>query len=83
MHKLRLIFVKGVDDKDKDPKMAALVRRAGGDLVRRRFSSVAELVASVYAALVQMLFERALIRTMPFDAAPCAQATVSGGQFKG
>src|SRR5919108_2700685 len=47
--KLRLIFVKGGDDKAKHPKMQALIRRAGSDLIRRRFVTPAELVAAVYA----------------------------------
>ena len=74
--KLRLIFVKGVDDGTKHPKMRALIRRAGGDLIRRRFASVAELVAAVYAALVQVLIDRELIRSGPFDAAPCQNAAI-------
>lgn len=76
-HKLRLIFVKGSNDSTKHPKMQALIRRAGGELIRRRFTSSAELVAAVYAALVQVLEDRELIRTGPFDAAPCAMATLT------
>lgn len=75
-HKVRLIFVKGADDKKKHPKMRALIRQVGDELVRRRFVSPSELVASVYAALVQYLEERELIRTGPFDAAPCPKATL-------
>jgi hypothetical protein len=30
--------------------MQALIRRAGGQLIRRRFATTAELVAGVYAA---------------------------------
>jgi hypothetical protein len=76
-HKLRLIFVKGGDDKAKHPKMQALIRRAGSDLIRRRFVSVAELIGAVYAALVQVLEDRELIRTGPFDAAPCPKAKLA------
>lgn len=76
-HKLRLIFVKGGDDKAKHPKMQALIRRAGSDLIRRRFATAAELVAAVYAALVQVLVDRELIRTGPFDAAPCPKAKLA------
>lgn len=77
LQKLRLVFVKGGDDKTKHPKMQALVRRAGSDLIRRRFASPAELLAAVYAALVQLLEDRKLIRTGPFDATPCAGATMA------
>ncbi|MDD2456637.1 MAG: ATP-binding protein [Kiritimatiellae bacterium] len=76
-HKLRLIFVKGSDDKTKHPKMQALIRQAGSDLIRRRFTTAAELVSAVYAALVQVLEDRELIRTGPFDAAPCPKAALA------
>jgi ATP-dependent DNA helicase RecG len=41
--KQRLIFVKGADDGARHPKMAALVRKAAGQLLRRRFGSTPEL----------------------------------------
>ena len=75
LHKHRLIFVKGADDHDRHPKMQALIRRAGGELVRRRFTTAADLLGDVYAALVQVLVDRELIRTGPFDAAPSLKAT--------
>ena len=49
-HKLRLIFVKGTDDTARHPKMQALIRRAGNQLIRRRFGTTEELVTNVYAA---------------------------------
>jgi ATP-dependent DNA helicase RecG len=76
-HKHRFIFVKGADDKQKHPKMRALIRQAGNELIRRRFVSAAELIGAVYAALVQYLEDRELIRTGPFDAAPCPKATLA------
>jgi len=72
----RLVFVKGADDRAKHPRMQALVRQAGDELIRRRFGAAAELVAAVYAALVGFLEERELIRSGPFDAAACPQATL-------
>ena len=36
----RLIFVKGENDDARHPKMQSLVRKAGGQLIRRRFNSV-------------------------------------------
>lgn len=77
LHKQRLIFIKGMDDKARHPKMRALVKRAANDLVRRRFATGAELIAGVYAALVQVLEDRELIRSGPFDAAPCMKATLA------
>ncbi len=77
LHKHRLVFVKGADDKGRHPKMLALVQRAGGELIRRRFATPAELMAGVYASLVHYLASLDLIRNGPFDAAPCAKA-VSG-----
>ena len=76
-HTPRLIFVKGVDDTARDPKMRALIRRAGGEVIRRRFGSTEELVANVYAALVEYLEEKELIRTGPFDGAACPKATLA------
>ena len=49
--KPRLIFVRGADDAGKHPKMRALIKKAGGELVRRRFATSAELIGGVYAAL--------------------------------
>ncbi|HEV8240388.1 MAG TPA: DUF4062 domain-containing protein [Thermoanaerobaculia bacterium] len=76
LHKQRLIFVKGGEEVARHPKMQALIRRVGSELIRRRFTTAPELLAAVYAALVQLLEERELIRTGPFDAAPCPKATL-------
>ena len=73
--KYRLIYVKGTDDDARHPKMRALVSRAQAGLIRKRFNTSAELVAGLYAALVDYLAEKQLIRSGPFDAAPCAKAT--------
>jgi len=74
--KTRLIYVKGADDNRRHPKMAALIRKAGDQLIRRRFGSKSELIAGVYASLVQVLEDRELIRTGPFDATACRNTTV-------
>jgi hypothetical protein len=76
LHKHRLIFVKGADDAARHPKMRALIRQVGSQLIRRRVGTTAELIANLYAALVQYLERAELIRTGPFDAAPCAKATL-------
>ncbi len=69
LNKYRLIFVKGADDAGRQPKMQALIRR--------RFVSTPELIAGLYAALVQYLEDQELIRNGPFDAAPCRNATLA------
>lgn len=74
--KPRLVFVKGASDEAKHPKMRALIRQAGDELIRRRFASPAELLAAVYAALVQVLEERQLIRSSPFDSTACPNASL-------
>ena len=73
--KHRLIFVKGGAGDARHPRMWALIDRARADLVRRRFSTPADLVAGLYAALVEYLEGRELLRWGPFDAAPCTDAT--------
>ena len=74
--KPRLIFVRGADDVGKHPKMRALIKKAGGELIRRRFATSAELIGGVYAALVHFLESKELIRHGPFDAATCPDATL-------
>jgi hypothetical protein len=63
--KPRLIFVKGAVDKDRHPRMQALIYKAGSQLIRRRFNSVAELNTALYASLVDYLELRGGIQTRP------------------
>jgi ATP-dependent DNA helicase RecG len=72
--KHRLIFIKDADDRDKTPKMQALIRKAGNQVIRRRFVTISELIAALYASLVRYLEEKDLIRTGPFDASFCRNA---------
>lgn len=76
LHKQRLIFVKGSNDNARNPKMRMLVQQAGGELIRRRFTTTAELIGGVYASLVQYLEQRELIRNEPFDASACRGASL-------
>jgi len=57
--------------------MQALIRKAGEQLIRRRFGSVPELTAALYASLVEHLERKGILRTRPFDASACPQATLS------
>jgi hypothetical protein len=77
LNKHRLIFIKGTEDRSRHPKMQSLIRQVGGELVRRRFTTTAELIAGVYAALVQYIEDRKLIRHVPFDAAICTDASLA------
>lgn len=74
--KERLIFVKGEKDSTRHPKMQAFVRKAGNQLIRRRFNSVSELTALVYSSLVEYLVSAGTVRTRPFDAAACPEASL-------
>ncbi|MBN2374265.1 DUF4062 domain-containing protein, partial [bacterium] len=75
-HKHRLIFVKGADDRKRHPKMQALIFKAGSQLIRRRFATTAELIAAVYASLVEYLAAKGLVRIGPFDTAVCQDASM-------
>ena len=75
--KLRLIFVKGAHDDNRHVKMLALIRKAGDQLVRRRFGSIPELTTGLYASLVEYLISSGAIHTGPFDAAVCSGATMT------
>ncbi len=72
----RLIFVKGTDDNARHPKMQALIRKAQAGLIRKRFDKSEELVMAFYAALVEYLGSKDVIRSEPFDAAPCLKASM-------
>jgi predicted HTH transcriptional regulator len=74
--KERLVFVKGSDDSVRDSKVLALLHKVDGQLIRRRFGSVPELTAEVYASLVEHLDRTGTLRTRPFDASACADATL-------
>jgi len=74
--KVRLIYVKGANDADRDPKMAGLITQAGSALIRKRFNSAEGLIAGVYASLIRLLEERELIRFSPFDATFCRNAAL-------
>jgi len=75
--KLRLVFVKGTDDKSRKPKMLKLVRKAGSQLIRRRFNDIPDLSAALYASLVEHLERSSELRTRPFDASACSRATMN------
>lgn len=77
LNKPRLIYVKGTDDDRRRPKMRALIGNAGAQLIRRRFTGVTDLNAAVYASLVEYLERTGSLRTKPFDASACRDATLT------
>ncbi|MFH2070354.1 MAG: Fic family protein [Elusimicrobiota bacterium] len=72
--KPRFIFVKGDNDTARHPKMIALLRMAGDQLIRRRFNTTTELHSAVYASLVQYLLGSGRLLTGPFDTTVCRNA---------
>ncbi|MFZ1318961.1 MAG: DUF4062 domain-containing protein, partial [Candidatus Nitrotoga sp.] len=77
LQKQRLIFVKGDATVVRHPKMAALIDEASAQVVRRRFTSAAELIGGIYASLVEYLSATGVLRFGPFDASPCADTTIA------
>lgn len=73
--KERLVYVKGATDEGRDARMTALVRKAGDQLVRKRFGSMPELIAELYGSLIEHLQRTGVIRHLPFDASACERAT--------
>jgi ATP-dependent DNA helicase RecG len=75
--KTRFIYVKGADDRGRHSKMRALINKAGAQLIRRRFTGIADLTATLYASLVEHLERTGRLRIRPFDAAACPDATLA------
>ena len=74
--KTRIIFVKGADDAGRHPKMRVLIGKAGAQLIRRRFTGIADLTGALYASLVEHLERNGKIQNRPFDQRPCLDATL-------
>lgn len=74
--KERFIYVMGSTDEGRDPRMAALVRKAGEQLVRKRVASTPELTTALYASLIDHLQRSGIIRHLPYDASACHGATL-------
>lgn len=64
----RLVFLTNHSSEEREAKENALIHKAQEVLVRKKFSSVDELKAAVYASLVRYLEEKEIIRSGPFDA---------------
>ena len=72
--KQRLIFLKTMDGASRHPKMQALTGKAQAELIRARFRGKEDLLAELYASLVEYLGTHELLRWEPFDAAACPNA---------
>ena len=75
--KTRLIYIKGHGDKNRHPKMLALIRKAGVQLIRRRFSDIPELAGAVSESLADYLVSKGLVHDRPFEEQPCQGATLA------
>lgn len=75
-NKIRLIFISDHADAERDQKELKLIRKAERAIIRKKFSSLIELKTSVYASLISYLETKEFIRSSPFDAAICDNATL-------
>jgi len=73
--KLRLIFTKGPDGRRRHPKMKILIKKAGSQLIRRRYSDIDELKDALYASLVDYLETCGVIQDRPFEERAVLEAT--------
>lgn len=76
-HKTRLIFLTTNLNAERHFKEQQFVLKAQEVLVRKKFTSIDELKASVYSALVRYLEEKEIIRVGPFDASFNQQAQIN------
>lgn len=74
--KYRIVLVRGHAGEKRHPKMQALIRKVGDQLIRRRFQATTELTAELYASLVQYLADTGTLRERPFAAAAAPGASI-------
>lgn len=72
-HIPRLIFL--TNHSARHPKEQNLIAKAQEVVARKKFSTIDELKSAVYAALVNYLLEKEIVRSGPFDAAHAEKAT--------
>ena len=76
-HKTRLVFLSDHSTTERHQKQQAFVQKAQSVLIRKKFGSIDELKAAVYAALVRYLEEKEVIRSSPFDMTLHATADIN------
>lgn len=79
--KTRLIFVKGSDDRHRNPKMQSLIQKAGNQLIRRRFSDISELTTALASSLVDYLEACGGLQIRPIEDRSCSDATLEDINF--
>lgn len=72
--KERLIFIKDPAGRSRHPKMQALIRKAEGQVTRRRFTDAASLTAALAASLVDYLEDHGIIQHQPWEDRPVGGA---------
>ena len=72
----RLIFVHGTDDAGREPEERAFLNKISPDLIRKRYTTHEELLEEIYSSLDYILEQEQTYRVLPFDAAPCPDATI-------
>jgi len=73
--KVRLIYVKQATQRNHKEEL--LITKAENSIVRKGFTAPEQLRTAVYASFVNYLIENEFIRTTPFDATICPEATIS------
>lgn len=76
-HKTRFVFLTHHNSEERHKKENDFINKAQTALVRKQFCSTEELKLGVYAALVNYLVEKEIIRTAPFDASTNDRATIA------
>lgn len=74
--KTRLIFVKEGDDKARHPRMLKLIRKAGAQVIRKRFTDTSGLTETLYSSLVDYLEVCGIIQARHVEDRPCQDATL-------
>jgi len=75
--KYRIIFVKGTDDTTRHSKIRNLIKKAGSQVIRRRFMDTSDLMTQLYDALVKYLSDTGKLRHLPFDESDCPGASLN------
>lgn len=74
LKKRRLISIK--KNNNPVPKIKTLIKRAGNELVRKRFEDTEELLRLLYGSMVDYLRGEGVINTGDFDTQRCDSATI-------
>lgn len=73
--KTKLIFITHHTEAERSAKENALIKKAEQHVIRKQFTDKYTLKTAVYNALISYLEDKEYIRTLPFDASACVDAT--------